>query len=336
MTYYSLKTLFKGQAVVKDTLGVINYLDNDVSPSLVRNGKVRTNRDKMGNDIFTIGLSPQHVTVPISNARILRGIDRPSLHTKGFELIDCPIEDSKIEFKDSDSIINNYYKSCEELVSGFTQGIVFAFDHNVRSIYTNNRPSSEKDAQMIQKPIHFVHGDYTLLSAPKRLRDLSCAPHVNDTFVLQSLLTNTAFNTKNIETIINDGRFCIVNVWRNIAHTPIKIHPLALCDSHTVYPQDLVVHEIHYEDRIGENYFSLYSPEHKWYYYPEMNRDEALLIKQWDSSGPFAVSEGALSDSSDIQKPSTFCFHCAFDYKVEPAHVTPRWSIEVRCIVVYT
>ena len=33
-------------------------------------------------------------------------------------------------------------------------------------------------------------------------------------------------------------------------------HPLALCDAQTVEPDDLVVFEIHYADRVGENYFA--------------------------------------------------------------------------------
>ena len=32
--------------------------------------------------------------------------------------------------------------------------------------------------------------------------------------------------------------------------------------------------EVHYEDRVGENYFVKYSPAHKWFYYPEMRNDE--------------------------------------------------------------
>ena len=37
---------------------------------------------------------------------------------------------------------------------------------------------------------------------------------------------------------------------------PVEINPLALCDASTVSPQDLVVFEIHYADRVGENYFA--------------------------------------------------------------------------------
>ena len=51
-----------------------------------------------------------------------------------------------------------------------------------------------------------------------------------------------------------------------------------------MHPDDLVVFEIHYADRIGENYFAKHADAHRWYFYPALTRDEALLIKQWDSA----------------------------------------------------
>jgi len=69
------------------------------------------------------------------------------------------------------------------------------------------------------------------------------------------------------------------------------------------------------------------------YWYPEITRDEALLIKQWDSAGALARSNGERGDNAD--EPCTFSFHSAF---VDPATRTDapdRWSIEVRCLVIY-
>ena len=42
--------------------------------------------------------------------------------------------------------------------------------------------------------------------------------------------------------------------------------------------------EIHYADRIGQNYFAAHHPDHDWFYFPALTRDEALIIKQWDSA----------------------------------------------------
>ena len=130
-------------------------------------------------------------------------------------------------------------------------------------------------------------------------------------------------------------RFSIINVWRNISHDPVQTHPVALCDAQSVQPEELVVFEIHYSDRIGENYFSKFSPQHRMYYYPEMVRDEALLIKQWDSAGALALSAGVKADASNAQAPCTFSFHSAFVDPDTAVDAPDRWSIEVRCIVVY-
>ena len=66
-----------------------------------------------------------------------------------------------------------------------------------------------------------------------------------------------------------------------------------------------------------------------------MTRKEALLIKQWDSAGTLARSDGALSDGSVSGDPCTFSFHSAFDDPASPIGAPDRWSIEVRCMVLY-
>ena len=116
---------------------------------------------------------------------------------------------------------------------------------------------------------------------------------------------------------------------------PVATNPLALCDATSVRPENLVVFEIHYHDRIGENYFAKHGDYHQWYFYPGMTRDEVLLIKQWDSSGEFASSDGARRDSLTSESPCTFSFHSAFEDPTTPINAPERWSIEVRCAVLY-
>ena len=137
------------------------------------------------------------------------------------------------------------------------------------------------------------------------------------------------------QAIGENGRFALINVWRNIAEEPVATHALALCDAQTVTPKDLAVFELHYADRVGENYFSKQDPGHEWYSYPAMTRDEALLIKQWDSAGPLAQSQGQRPDSNDPHAPCTFSFHSSFDEASPPPNAPARWSIEVRCVVIY-
>jgi hypothetical protein len=59
------------------------------------------------------------------------------------------------------------------------------------------------------------------------------------------------------------------------------------------------------------------------------------MIKQWDSAGTLAQTDGALSDDSDSSAPCTFSFHSAFEDPASPPDAPDRWSIEVRCMVIY-
>ena len=108
------------------------------------------------------------------------------------------------------------------------------------------------------------------------------------------------------QALADDGRFAIINVWRNIAPEPVQTNPLAMCDGKTVESDDLVTFEIHYSDRIGENYFSKHSAAQRFYFYPEMTREEPLLLKQWDSAGALAKTNGEAADTSEPNGPCTF------------------------------
>jgi hypothetical protein len=115
----------------------------------------------------------------------------------------------------------------------------------------------------------------------------------------------------------------------------VAAHPLAVCDNRSVDPSELVVFELHYSDRIGENYFVKPAKDHRWYFYPAMTRDEALLIKQWDSAGTLARSAGLRGDDTDPGAPTTFSFHSAFEDPSTPPDAPDRQSIEVRCLLIY-
>jgi hypothetical protein len=319
-----------------DTVGSLSYLDNTVVPSLYRNGRVLTHRDRDGSDADTRGLNYKRRTVPVRDARQLNDSARLMLRPNGFELFKRPLITGSLDFLDQDQILRSYYDECAALVGELTGGHAFAFDHNVRSATGKKNKRWITGGQQVQGPVYFVHGDYTLTSAPQRLRDLGQPPTGNDT--LQAVLGAGAslISADCVERILADhGRFAFINVWRNIADTPVVTNPIALCDAQTVQPEDLVVFEIHYQDRIGENYFARHASAHHWYYYPCMTRDEVLLIKQWDSAGPLARSDGTAADDTNPSAPCTFSFHSAFDDAATPPDAPDRWSIEVRCVVLY-
>ena len=319
----------------KSTQGAFNYLDNSVRHSLYRNGEVFTRRNPDGSDGPFEGATLAEQTMTVRSARHVDGPQR-SLMDNGFELHTKPLADPGLDFFQHKPVVTEYYPQCERLVKDATgAALVVAFDHNVRSAAGKQSQQRIAGGQEVQGPAHLVHGDYTLTSAPQRLLDLTNPPGANDT--VRSLLGpgETLLNADTVADAIAGGRFAIVNVWRNIVDEPVATHPLALCDAQTVHPDDLVVFEIHYHDRIGENYFAKHSPRHQWYYYPGMTRDEALLLKQWDSAGTLAQSKGARADASTSSTPCTFSFHSAFDDPATPSDAPERWSIEVRCAVLY-
>ena len=317
------------------TTGSFNYLDGAVPSSLYRTGALLTIRDADGRDSGTVGMTLEAIELPVSNGRMLRGEARRTCEANGFELLSAPLERDEIDFLDHDQIVRRYYGQCCELVAQHTGGRAYAFDHNIRSVSGKQSETRIAGGQPVQEPIHLVHGDYTLTSAPDRLRALARPPSGNDTLLSVLPAGNSLIDPADAEYALNGGRFAMFNVWRSIAEAPVAVHPLALCDGRSVDPSDLVVFEIHYQDRIGENYFAKHRPAHRWYYYPQMTRAEALLIKQWDSAGTLARSDGALSDASVSGAPCTFSFHSAFDDPASPPDAPDRWSIEVRCMVLY-
>jgi len=321
------------------TLGSFNYLADSVTHSLYRNGKVLTRRDHDGSDAGTEGVVLEKREMSVANARLLDQAAQRTLATHGFELLSSPSDHPDLDFYDHQQVVQQYYPECARIVQE-TSGAahVFAFDHNIRSAFGKESKQRIAGGQQVQGPAHLVHGDYTLTSAPQRLRDLTQPPGKNDT--LRSILTKgeTLLQADAVEQALADsGHFAIINLWRSIAPEPVAVNPLALCDGQTVLPEDLVVFEIHYHDRIGENYFAKHAERHEWYYYPAMARDEALLIKQWDSAGELSRSRGSRADASagDGKAPCTFSFHSAFEDPATPADAPDRRSIEVRCAVLF-
>merc|ERR1712013_945406 len=196
-----------------------------------------------------------------------------------------------------------------------------------------------------------VHGDYTDISAPERSRHLSKPPKAND--VLREYLEETnqpcLLDPQLVQEATDDGdstkpnrrrRFALINIWRNIdRNNPVEEFPLACMDSSTFSKNELCTLKIHYEDRIGRNFFCSHAPQHDWAYFPQMTYNEALLIKQWDSNGSqFSKKE---KNNDEEEYCSTFSIHSSF---MDPLTTTkeeggmvipPRQSIEVRCAIIY-
>lgn len=215
-----------------------------------------------------------------------------TLPTHGFAFI---THDTRVEdFFDEDEILRVYYPEIEQLIkrqSGARR--VLVFDHTVRTA-----DASRNAERWMRSPVRGVHNDYTERSAPQRVRDF--LPPDEAEAALKR-------------------RFGIVQVWRSIAPR-VESAPLTMCDGRTIPEVGFIRYERRYRDRTGETYHIAYSPEHRWYYFPLMTREEAIVFKVFDSDADAGVR---------------FTAHTAFDDPTSPPDAAPRESIEMRALVFY-
>jgi len=124
-------------------------------------------------------------------------------------------------------------------------------------------------------------------------------------------------------------RFMNLSLWRTFSQPP-QDQPLALCEfgsfgdeeglrnalifGDSIPPRDRMHDPIEGEDMVPAATLFKYSPNHRWWYFPDMTRDEAILFKFHDSDQSVAwrVPHSAFRDRS-------------------VAHANVRKSIELRC-----
>ncbi len=220
-----------------------------------------------------------------------------SLHSEGFELWDAPTDVTS--FDDVEAIVGRYYSEMTELACAVTGGArAYVFDHLIRRREPGRPPLRFGRYGNGSTPTASgrIHNDYTEESGRRRL-----AMVLND--------PDAAVK-----------RYCIVNIWRSIK-APVTDTPLAVCDARTVSAEDLVASEVRYQTRTGEVYLVTHAPRHRWSYFSEMDRHEALIFKQYDSQVDGSVAR--------------FTPHAAFDHPHTPVDAPLRESIEIRCLVIY-
>src|SRR5262249_34566372 len=193
-------------------------------------------------------------TVEIRNARLLPS--HPSLDDQGFGWVRHRSEVGN--FFNDEEVRRVYYPEAELLLTNLTGADrVLVFDHTVRRRLAG---AADRQADAPRQPVSRVHVDHTERSGPQRVRDL--LPH-------------------DAEKLLR-GRVQIINAWRPI-RGPLRDTPLAVCDARNVKMEQLVPSDLLYRDRVGETYSVIFDPTHRWFYLPEMEPDEVLLLKCYDS-----------------------------------------------------
>lgn len=224
----------------------------------------------------------------IADARALS--EPPMLDEQGFALVgnDTAVTD----FYDEDTITGVYYAEIVQLLKNETGASdVHIFDHTLRV-----QDEAKRREHGTRLPVPMVHNDYTELSGPKRVRDL-LEPDKAERFLAH--------------------RFAMVNVWRSFGASAERF-PLAVADGRTMRNEDYVAVDIVYHDRTGEIYYNAHSDGQRWYYFSDMRRDEALLLKCFDTA-----QDGR----------TRYTAHTGFENQNAPADTPPRESIEVRTLL---
>jgi len=216
-----------------------------------------------------------------------------SVDREGFEI--WPFDDGFDDFGQDDAIRARLYPKVIDFVKRHMGARrVEVFDHTIRK----RMPNDLEQHTDVQRPaVQLVHCDYTVKSGPQRVRDN--LPGQAD----EPLKRRVVF----------------LNVWKPLYRTVEEL-PLAMCDVTSCAQDDMLVMDLKYRDRTGEIYVMRYSPLHRWYYFPHMKPDMALLLKTYDS---------------DTGGRARFMGHTAFEDLNTPPNAMKRESIEVRTMAFF-
>jgi len=245
-------------------------------------------------DFTCLPLTGKPVTV--SNMRAAGG--GFSLDREGFTLASAPT--GVRDFYDRDEVCRGYVAEARELVRSLTGCAATAL---------LNSPVVRVSGRAGPRPARttftgdFAHADFSAAAAAAMLR--------------RNLPPAAA------EARLRGPRFAVFNVWRTFSGPPQDV-PLALCDTRSVAPQDKQFCEITMKSAAGdlltwENITYYHNQAHRWWYCPDMTRDEAYVFRSFDSAPDHAE-----------QVP-----HSAFVNESCPASAPPRASVEVRVFAFY-
>ncbi|CAE7753213.1 unnamed protein product [Symbiodinium sp. CCMP2456] len=306
------------------TVGRLYFQSDQVPRSIISTGRVGTNRDLLGSDGEFFGTDPVALEVPIANGRD----EKLNLDENGFCLL--PHSWAHIDYYDNEMVVETYYSECEDIVRKATGASrALAFDHNIRAKQRKQAGDRLRGGSAVQEPLvsYGIHNDYTVTSSEQRIRQLAKPPSKNDT--RRNADGSSLIDAAEVDQMLRK-RWLFVNVWRNIADTPVESFPLAACDAQSTALDDLIVFEIRYADRTGENYFARYSQQQRWFCFPRMEKDEVMLLKCWDSRGRDFKPEGTAEEV-----PATFSLHGSFEEVASDSDAKDRESIEVRLVAFF-
>ena len=106
-----------GTASILDRNSEFTCLAPSTEASLLRNDKVYTRRDSSGSDNWWVGVEVDKRQLPVHEACAFHGAERHTLDSNGFELLDRPLKDVDVDFRDKDSTVvsqENWYSNFDD------------------------------------------------------------------------------------------------------------------------------------------------------------------------------------------------------------------------------
>jgi len=219
--------------------------------------------------------------------------DQLDMEVQGYEFLKS--DTAVTDFTDSEQVKEIYYPELEKLLLEATGAEkVVIFDHTIRI-----GDPEKRDALGVRDPVRSAHNDFTDQSAPQRVRDLLPEAEAEERL---------------------GRRYTSVNVWRPLTG-PVKTDPIAICAWDSIDDKDMIPSERVYNNRVGGILNLSYNPEQEWTYFPDMERDEVILLKCFDS---------------ERDGRARWTAHAAFEDPNGPDPSLPaRESIEVRTLIFY-
>ncbi|KAI6823688.1 hypothetical protein KC332_g8643 [Hortaea werneckii] len=235
---------------------------------------------------------------PEETIRDIRGIDPPfDLDRNGFKFVKAGT--SFTNWSSQPEIAAHYLQEMETLLYQEVQEVdeVLFYDARIRQSGDEGLRVEGLSFNPFAKQVHRDNTDVSCVEKIRNLTDLKAD------FLLR-------------------GRSRIINIWRPIKH-PVYDCSLAVADGSNLRADDVIECDRHlartgaYHDTIG---VVKYRPGFDWNYCSEMEPDDVLLFKNYDSS-------------TAVQ--ARCCLHTAFDLPAEmiPTNAPTRESIEVRALV---
>ncbi len=258
----------------------------------------------------------EKVEVPVNDARLLA---TTSLNSNGFQLLR---HRSRVTDWDDDDQLRSVYSDETCGVVKEITGATHAFCSNHLRRQSEPRVGGNGSLARLMSvsrgPLNYPHNDFTESYGEGILNTVGSGgvPHTQ-TFGLTDAMLEAGVS----EQELRDSRMLIVNTWRPVNKEPVQRFPLAIADRKTIprtsLRSTLIGNVPSGQPRGGiEIYNASYDPQHKWYYYPAMTRDEVLIWKGYDSA----------------EVPARPNLHAAFDDPGTPVDAAERKSIEVRVL----